>query len=90
MNRLTPREYEVATLAAVGLKVKEIAYRLGIAHGTAKLHLHNIYAELGTSLAVLIQPLRHRFQLATNLVPGKKIEYAGLDGAFLTHCRLGR
>src|SRR6516162_443338 len=39
---------------------------------------------------MLIQPLRHRLQLATNLVPGKKIEYAGLDGAFLMHCWLRR
>ena len=52
MNRLTPREYEVATLAAAGLQIKEIAYRLGIARGTAKLHLHNIYAKLGTSSRV--------------------------------------
>jgi len=29
------------------LQVKEIADRLGIAEGTAKLHLHNIYAKLG-------------------------------------------
>jgi DNA-binding NarL/FixJ family response regulator len=47
MNQLTPREHEVATLAATGLQDKEIAYRLGIAHGTAKLHLHNVYAKLG-------------------------------------------
>ena len=39
---------------------------------------------------MLIQPLRHRLQLAADLVPGEKIEYAGLDGAFLAHCRLRR
>jgi DNA-binding CsgD family transcriptional regulator len=50
MNRLTPREYEVAALAA--LQVKEIAYRLGITYGTAKLHLHNIYAKFGISSRV--------------------------------------
>jgi hypothetical protein len=41
-------------------------------------------------LAMLVQPLRHRLQLAADLVLGKQIEYAGLDGAFLTHCRLRR
>ena len=38
--------------------------------------------------AMLIQPVRHRLQLAADLVPGEKIEYAGLGDAFLTHCRL--
>src|SRR5271157_739792 len=38
-------------------------------------------------LAMLVQPLRHRLQLAADLVIGEEIEYAGLDGAFLTHCR---
>src|SRR5208337_2617682 len=38
-------------------------------------------------LAMLVEPLRHPFQLATDLVIGEEIEYAGLDGAFLTHCR---
>ena len=40
--------------------------------------------------AMPIQPLRHRLQLAADLVPGEDIEYAGLDGAFLAHCRLRR
>jgi DNA-binding NarL/FixJ family response regulator len=47
MNRFTEREYEVAALVADGLHDKEIARRLGIALGTAKLHLHNIYQKLG-------------------------------------------
>ena len=38
--------------------------------------------------AMLIQPVRHRLQLATDFVPCEKIEYAGLGDAFLTHCRL--
>jgi len=37
-----------------------------------------------------IQPLGDRLQLATDLVPSKNLEYSGLDGAFLTHCRLRR
>jgi hypothetical protein len=40
--------------------------------------------------ALPIQPLRDRLQLAADLVPGKDLEYSGLDGAFLTHCRLRR
>jgi hypothetical protein len=40
--------------------------------------------------AVLIQPRRHRLQLAADLVPREPIEYAGLDRAFLAHCRLRR
>ena len=38
-------------------------------------------------LTMLVQPLRHRLQLPAHLVIGEEIEYAGLDGAFLTHCR---
>jgi hypothetical protein len=40
--------------------------------------------------ALLIQPLRDRLQLTADLVSGKDLEYSGLDGAFLTHCRLRR
>ena len=35
-----------------------------------------------------VQPLRHCLQLAADLVLRKHLEYSGLDGAFLTHCRL--
>jgi hypothetical protein len=37
-----------------------------------------------------VQPLRHRLQLAADVVLRKNLEYSGLDGAFLTHCRLRR
>jgi hypothetical protein len=40
--------------------------------------------------ALAIQPLRDRLPLAADLVPRKHFEYSGLDGAFLTHCRLRR
>src|SRR6516164_8202501 len=39
---------------------------------------------------MLIQPARHCLELAADLVSGEEIEYAGLDGAFLTHCQLRR
>lgn len=41
-------------------------------------------------VTMLIQPPRHRLQLMADLVRGEKIEYTGLDGAFLAHCRLRR
>jgi DNA-binding NarL/FixJ family response regulator len=44
---LTPREIEVARLAAEGLPTKTIAERLDITEGTAKLHLHHVYEKLG-------------------------------------------
>jgi DNA-binding NarL/FixJ family response regulator len=40
---LTPREYEIATLASAALSNKEIARRLGVTEGTVKAHLHSIY-----------------------------------------------
>ncbi|MDR6817043.1 hypothetical protein J2X76_002216 [Neorhizobium sp. 2083] len=41
-------------------------------------------------IAMLIQPFRHLLQFTTDLVFGEKIKYAGLDGAFLAHCRFRR
>jgi DNA-binding NarL/FixJ family response regulator len=52
VNELTPRERELATLAASGLRNREIAARLGISEGTAKLHLYNVYKKLGVSSRV--------------------------------------
>ena len=43
---LTPREIEVARLVADGLPSKTVASRLSINEGTAKLHLHHVYAKL--------------------------------------------
>jgi DNA-binding CsgD family transcriptional regulator len=44
---LTEREAEVAALVAHGLSNKTVAYRLGIATGTVKIHLYTIYRKLG-------------------------------------------
>jgi DNA-binding NarL/FixJ family response regulator len=46
---LTPRELEVVRLVAQGCTNKEIADRLFIAEGTAKIHLHNIYEKARVS-----------------------------------------
>ena len=44
---LTRREADVARLVAGGQRNRAIALRLGIAEGTVKMHLHNVYAKLG-------------------------------------------
>lgn len=49
-----------------------------------------ISGHLGEQIVMLVKPLRHRLQLVADLVRGENIECAGLDGAFLAHCRLRR
>lgn len=44
---LTRRERDVARLVAAGQRNRAIAGSLGIAEGTVKMHLHNVYAKLG-------------------------------------------
>jgi DNA-binding NarL/FixJ family response regulator len=46
---LTPRELELATLVSGGLRNRDVATRLGISEGTAKLHLYNVYKKLGVA-----------------------------------------
>lgn len=41
-------------------------------------------------IAMLIQPTRHRLQFAADLVCSEDIEYAGVKGVRLAHCRLRR
>jgi two-component system nitrate/nitrite response regulator NarL len=43
---LTERESEVEALVRQGLSNKAVARHLGIAEGTIKIHLHNIYRKL--------------------------------------------
>jgi DNA-binding NarL/FixJ family response regulator len=44
---LTPRELEIVTMVARGLRNRAIAGQLGITEGTVKIHLHNIYRKIG-------------------------------------------
>ena len=46
MDRLTPREYEVAMLLARGFSNRKIARELGLT-GTVKLHMHKVLQKLG-------------------------------------------
>ena len=52
---LTPREHEIITLVARGLKNREIAEELTIATGTVKIHIMHIFEKTG---------IRDRFELA--------------------------
>ncbi|MDA0207065.1 MAG: response regulator transcription factor [Acidobacteria bacterium] len=52
---LTPREAQVASLVAKGMKNREIGEALGIATGTVKIHLMHIFEKTG---------IRDRFELA--------------------------
>ncbi len=55
---LTPREAEVAHSVMTGVSNKEIAERLGVAPGTVRKHLDNVYTKLGvhsrTALTALL------------------------------------
>jgi DNA-binding NarL/FixJ family response regulator len=55
---LSPREVEVAKLAAQGLADKEIARRLDVAFATVRTHLDNAFSKLG---------VRNRTQLVSLL-----------------------
>jgi DNA-binding CsgD family transcriptional regulator len=46
---LSPREREIATLAAAGQPSKVIAQRLGLSVRTVSNHLQNAYLKLGIS-----------------------------------------
>ncbi|MBN8867261.1 MAG: hypothetical protein J0H98_06880 [Solirubrobacterales bacterium] len=50
--KLTPREMEIARLAASGARNCEIAESLHIESGTVKVHMHNVYAKLGINSRV--------------------------------------
>jgi DNA-binding CsgD family transcriptional regulator len=57
---LTPRQVEVLTLAADGLRNAAIAARLGISPRTVEKHLEQVYEQLGTAGRVAAVRLVHR------------------------------
>ena len=60
-RQLTPREAEIARLAARGVSTKDIAARLAVKQGTVKIHLHSIYEKLnvGGRLGLILFARRH-------------------------------
>lgn len=54
---LTNRERQIMSLVCEGLSNKEIGRRLKIAHGTIKVHLHNIFQKLEISNRTLLAAL---------------------------------
>jgi DNA-binding CsgD family transcriptional regulator len=53
-DEMTPQEYEIASLAAVGLTNKQIGERLFLSHRTVSTHLYRVFPKLGvTSRAAL-------------------------------------
>jgi LuxR family maltose regulon positive regulatory protein len=53
--QLTPREIEIARLAAMGMTNSEIGRQLFISANTVKMALKSIYAKLGINSRVLLQ-----------------------------------
>jgi len=47
LEELSSREREILFLVGEGLANKEIANRLGLAEGTVRIHVHNIYQKTG-------------------------------------------
>ena len=47
--RLTPRERQLMTMLAQGLRNKELAFRLGITEGTVKVYLSHLYEKVGAT-----------------------------------------
>jgi LuxR family maltose regulon positive regulatory protein len=60
--QLTPREIEIARLAAMGMTNSEIGRKLFISANTVKMALKSIYAKLGINSRVLLQ--QHLHELA--------------------------
>jgi two-component system, NarL family, nitrate/nitrite response regulator NarL len=44
---LTPRQGQIVSLVAQGLKNKEIAFKMGITEGTVKVYLYKLFKKLG-------------------------------------------
>jgi len=54
LSPLTLREDQIARLVALGLTNRQIAHRLGIAHGTVRIHVERILGKLGLTSRVQV------------------------------------
>lgn len=63
LDMLTEREIEIVRLAAQNMPNKTIAYTLGIAEGTVKIHLNSIYNKLEVHSRSGLMELAHRYFL---------------------------
>ena len=61
---LTRREADVARMVAQGMPTKHVASELSITEGTAKLHLHHVYAKLNISGRIALMRYMQRNGLA--------------------------
>ncbi|GHC68807.1 LuxR C-terminal-related transcriptional regulator [Streptomyces flavofungini] len=59
-DALTPREVEIASLAAAGLPDRMISHRLGVSVRTIESHLTRIYRKLGVHSRKDLPPALHR------------------------------
>jgi len=62
-RQLTPRETQIARMAAFGVSTREIADRLVVKRGTVKIHLHSIYGKLSVGGRLGLIRLAHRHGL---------------------------
>ena len=70
LDRLTPQEFEIVSLAASGLTNKQIAERLFLSHRTVGGHLHRAFPKLGVAtraaLRDALESLRRSSSRATS------------------------
>lgn len=66
---LSPRELQVVRAVAAGQRNRAIAEQLGIAEGTVKLHLHNIYEKLRIDSRLELMLLATRAGIVASDVP---------------------
>lgn len=76
---LTPREHEVLTLLAHGLRNKQTADRLGISEVTVKVHRHNIMEKMQASSVPQLISMIERLRSALGERPEAHLQGNSLD-----------